>query len=343
MICSLGCSAPQTVVDAAVTLLDSQERASPDKLVSMKKIEHSDLSVYELCLGTNTFGWTSSPEQSFAVLDAYVGGGGNFLDTADVYSAWADGNVGGESEKVIGEWLSKQKGRRDEVVIATKIGKLSPYDGQSPTNVRRAVEDSLRRLRTDHIDLLYAHAEDPKNPTDPAVFAQLAQEGKIRYWGLSNHRPNVVEEVLEAAAEQGVPTPVALQPHYNLAFRKEYEDGLRKVAESFSLSVFPYFSLASGLLTGKYDLGESLSGHRASMVEPYLQEGTPKLLSTLKKVADELNVEPASVAIAWLLAQPTVTAPIASARTAEQLPALLEGTTLTLTPDQLAALNEASA
>ncbi len=318
-------------------------RSNPDKLGDMKNIEHSDLSVYELCLGTNTFGWTSSPEQSFAVLDAYVGGGGNFLDTADVYSAWGQGNAGGESEKVIGEWLGKQKGRRDKVVVATKIGKLEPYDGQSPSNVRRAVEDSLRRLRTDYIDLLYAHAEDPKNPTDPAVFAQLAKEGKIRYWGLSNHRPSVVEKLVEASAEQGVPTPVALQPHYNLAFRKEYEDGLRKIAERFSLSVFPYFSLASGLLTGKYDLSEPLSGDRAAMVEPYVNEGTKNLLATLRKVAAELNAQPASVAIAWLRAQPTVTAPIASARTVQQLPALLEGVTLKLTPEQLATLNKASA
>lgn len=307
----------------------------------MPAIANTDLDVYPLCLGTNTFGWTSSPEESFQVLDEYAGAGGNFLDTADVYSAWAKGNEGGESERIIGEWWGRG-GKRDEIVLATKIGKLAPLDGLKPQIVKEAVDNSLRRLKTDHIDILYAHAEDPDNPTDPELFEELRQAGKIRYYALSNHRAGMVFDCVGAADAAGVPRPVALQPHYNLLHRKEFERGLQPLAEELELAVMPYFSLAAGLLTGKYNLDETLGGARAGMVSEYIGDQTAATLDVVRSVADEHNVEPAAVAIAWLLAQPTVVAPIASARVPKQLSALFEGVSIVLEPEEIELLNSVS-
>ncbi len=307
----------------------------------MATIEHTDLDVYPLCLGTNTFGWTSTPEESFAVLDEYADAGGNFLDTADVYSRWGKGNQGGESEEIIGQWWQKG-GRRDQVVLATKTGKLAPNTGQSRQSVRRAVEESLRRLRTDRIDLLYAHAEDPENPVDPGIYEELRSEGKIRYYGLSNHSADAVRSCVLRAETAGVPGPVALQPHYNLLERAQFEQELRPIAAEYSLAVMPYFSLAAGLLTGKYSQNEALTGERAQMVSSYLGPGTWDVVEAVRSIADGHNVEPAAVAIAWLLAQPTVTAPIASARTAGQLSALFEGVSIVLSESELERLDRLS-
>lgn len=305
----------------------------------MPTIPHTDLDVYPLSLGTNTFGWTSSPEESFAVLDEYAAAGGNFIDTADVYPRWAPGRKGGESEEIIGDWLTS-RGRRNEMVVATKVGKLDPYRGMGEENVRRAVEGSLRRLQTDYIDVLYSHTEDPENPTSPALFEALAQEGKIRYYALSNHSPEKVRETVETAKREDLPGPVALQPHYNMLFRGEYEQGLAPVAAEYDLAVIPYFSLAAGLLTGKYDPNEPITGERAEMVKIYLDDSTGAKLHALQTVADQHNVEPAAVAIAWLLAQPTITAALASARTTAQLPALLEGVSIVLSDEELRMLNQ---
>ncbi len=308
----------------------------------MPIIDSTDLDVYPLCLGTNTFGWTSSPEESFQVLDEYAAAGGNFLDTADVYSQWARGNYGGESEEIIGRWL-QERSSRDEIVLATKVGKLAPNDGQEEALVRRAVEESLRRLGTDRIDLLYAHAEDPSHPTDPQVYERLREEGKIRYYGLSNHSVEATLTCLKESSRLEIPGPVALQPHYNLLHREDFEAGLQQVAKSSGLSVMPYFSLAAGLLTGKYDVDAEPEGPRAGMVSTYLNGRTRRVLKAVESVADNHNVEPAAVAIAWLLAQPTVTAPIASARVPEQLSALFEGVSIVLERDELSLLNRVSA
>ncbi|WP_350258058.1 aldo/keto reductase [Scrofimicrobium sp. R131] len=300
----------------------------------------AELDVYPLCLGTNTFGWTSTRAEAFAVLDEYTAAGGNFLDTADAYVRWA--GQGGESEEIIGQWL-RESGRRAEVVLATKVGKLPPHDGLSAEAVSAAVDASLQRLGVEQIDLLYAHYYDPEHPTDPAIFDRLIRDGKIRTYGLSNHSPAQVREVLEAADRAGVARPVALQPHYNLLLRGEYEGDLQDLTVAEDLAVMPYYSLAAGLLTGKYDLSAPLAGARAQMAGSYLNERTPAIIDAVSGVAQEHNVEPAAVAIAWLLSQRGITAPIASARTPEQLFPLFEGVSIVLSEEELAQLEQASA
>lgn len=311
----------------------------------MVAIGETNLDVYPLCLGANTFGWTSSKEESFAVLDEYVGAGGNFVDTADVYAAWAEGNKGGESETILGSWLTP--GRRDDLVIATKVGLWEQRRGLSAKNVERAAEDSLKRLGTDYIDLYYAHIFDDNIPVEETVhaFARLQEQGKIRHVGVSNFSASQIEQWVAAADAQGVPRPVALQPHYNLVWRRDYEGDLQPVVEKFDLGVMPYQALAAGLLTGKYSaktVAES-AGARSSSVSRHANPKAWETVEVAREVADELNVGVAAVAIAWLLANPTVTAPIASARNAGQLVPLLEGVTVTLTSEELNALNKVSA
>lgn len=298
------------------------------------------LDVYPLCLGTNTFGWTSTPGESFAVLDEYVEAGGNFIDSADSYSAWASGNSGGESELIIGQWLAKGADRSN-IVIATKVGKAPGRTGLSAGTIKDAVEDSLRRLGTDYIDLYYAHAEDLDVPVEESVaaFTELVDEGKIRYVGLSNHSPERIRQWMEIAPAKA--KPVALQPHYNLVCRQDFEEKLLPLAKEYDLAVMPYFSLAAGLLTGKYQ-GKGLEGERAGMVGAYQGNGVAKSVDALIEIAHSHNVEPAAIAIAWLLAQDTVTAPIASARVPSQLPPLLEGVTIVLSSEENTRLDEVS-
>lgn len=300
-----------------------------------------NLDIYPLCLGGNTFGWTSTPEQSWAVLDEYCDAGGNFIDTADVYSQWVPGNSGGESEVIIGQWLQRGSRQRSDVVIATKVGKMAPNTGLGAKAITGAVEASLRRLQTDYIDLYYAHAQDPETPleeTQKAV-ADLLQAGKIRAFGVSNFD---AQTLAAWPWGQGV-DPVALQPHYNLLYRSDYETQLRPLVEEHHLAVMPYYALASGLLTGKYDVQSAISGERADAVRRYVDgvgaAAVDAKLAALRRVAEEHNVEPAAIAIAWLLAQPTVTAPIASARVPQQLPPLLEGASIVLSADDLAILD----
>lgn len=319
----------------------------------MTKIGTSSLDVYPLCLGGNTFGWTADTSQSFAILDEYADSGGNFVDTADVYSAWADGNAGGESEVIIGQWL-QERGKRDELVIATKVGKLAPNDNLSAPAIRAAAEASLRRLGTEHIDLYYAHAEDPHTPLEETVqaFADLTAQGKIRYVGLSNFSPGQIRRWMGVADQLGAPRPVALQPHYNLLYRKTFETTERPVAEEYDLSVMPYFSLASGLLTGKYRgqniIGQQIAGPRSEMIRAYLttkadEEAAEATVEALCQIAEEHNVEPSAIAIAWLLEQPAVCAPIASASKVGQVPPLLEGATLGLDLEEISRLDHLSA
>lgn len=313
----------------------------------MTKIGDSSLDVYPLCLGGNTFGWTTDRAQSYLVLDEYFEAGGNFVDTADAYSAWVPGNVGGESETILGEWFAANK-NRDQVVLATKVAKFPGLQGLAAKTVARAVEASLRRLQTDYIDLYYAHAEDLTVPVEESVeaFQKLREEGKIRQVGLSNHSPERIEQWMAAADDLGAARPVALQPHYNLLWRRDYETYLRPLAERFHMGVMPYYSLAAGLLTGKYASADQVAGDRAKMVGTYLEsdpDGAFAAVRVLREVAETHNVEPAAIAIAWLLHQPTITAPIASARTTAQLAPLLEGVSIVLSPAEIDALDKASA
>lgn len=308
----------------------------------MTQIGFSDLDVYPLCLGGNTFGWTADADTSNAVLTEYADSGGNFIDTADVYSAWAKGNVGGESETIIGSWMKDRQ--RDELVIATKVGMHKKAPGLSRENVERSVEGSLLRLQTDYIDLYYAHLFDEETPLSEqvATFAKLQKEGKIREIGLSNFTPEQVRDWVRHADEQNVRRPVALQPHYNLLWRQPFEGELSSVVAEFDLGVIPYFSLAAGLLTGKYTTEADFLGARAAAVSRHASPQAFHVVEAVREIAAEQNVETASIAIAWLLANPVVTAPIASARTPEQLPPLLEGVSIALADDDKETLDELS-
>ncbi|MER6307924.1 aldo/keto reductase [Streptomyces sp. NPDC001657] len=303
------------------------------------------LSVSPLSLGGNVFGWTADEAESFAVLDAYVAGGGNFIDTADVYSAWVPGNKGGESETVLGNWLAS-RGNRDDIVIATKVGAHPDYKGLSAATIKSAVEESLTRLRTDYIDLYYTHYDDESVEVGEFLTAldDLVRAGKVREIGASNISAQRLEESLAFSDREGVARYVALQPHYNLVSRDTYEGELADVAARNGVSAVPYYALASGFLTGKYRPGTAVDSARSGKAAQYLDtDRGPRVLEALDTVAAAHGAEPATVALAWLAAQPTVAAPIASARTTAQLAPLLAVTDLTLTTSELTLLNEASA
>jgi aryl-alcohol dehydrogenase-like predicted oxidoreductase len=313
----------------------------------MTVIGSSQLDVFPLGLGGNTFGWTSDMETSFAVLDAFVANGGNHIDSADSYSAWVPGNAGGESETIIGEWLAA-RGNRDSVVLATKVGRKPQRRGLSRSNILAAADESLARLRTDYIDLYYVHGDDsPDVPLDEpvSVFHELQQAGKIRYVGLSNFTAPRLREWFAVAAAGGYAPPVALQPLYNLVERASYESELAPVAAEFGLGVLPYYALASGFLAGKYRSADDFAGTaRQPGAARYLNSPTgPAVLAALDAISAERGVEQATVALAWLRTRPNVSAPLASARTVEQLPALLAAARLELTADEIEALDKASA
>ena len=310
------------------------------------RIGRSDIEIFPLNLGGNVFGWTADAQQSFAVLDAFVERGGNFIDTADVYSAWVEGNTGGDSEEIIGQWFEKS-GKRDSTVIATKVSQHPQRQGLSPANVAAGLDDSLKRLRTDHVDLYYAHFDDESvSPEDLAAgFDAVVKAGKARTVGISNLSPQRATAWIEAARAGGLAEPVALQPQYNLLHRGdvEGENGYAALAAKYDLAIFPYFALAAGFLTGKYsgpqDLSQSARGDRLG---DYATPAGFDVVSVVKDVAQEHDVQPASVAIAWLLAK-GVTAPIASARTVDHLDPLFAAVDLTLSDEQVAQLDEASA
>ncbi|WP_037574487.1 aldo/keto reductase [Phaeacidiphilus oryzae] len=305
----------------------------------------SDLTVYPLSLGGNVFGWTADEAESFAVLDAYAAAGGDFVDTADAYSAWVEGHSGGESESVLGRWLAS-RGNRDGIVLATKVGAHPELKGLKPETIRAAADASLRRLGTDRIDLYYTHYDDESVPVEDIIgtLDELVKAGKVRQIAASNISPERLRASLEFSRREGLAGYVALQPHYNLVSRDTYEGELASVAEEFGLSALPYYGLAAGFLTGKYQPGSVAEGARANRVQPYLEsERGRRVLEALAAVAAETGAEQASVALAWLRAQPTVAAPIASARSEGQLPALLASATLELTPEQVTRLTAASA
>ncbi|HEV7897944.1 MAG TPA: aldo/keto reductase [Planosporangium sp.] len=310
----------------------------------MPRINKTDLDVFPLALGGNVFGWTADEGQSAAVLDAYAQAGGNFIDTADSYSAWAPGNSGGESETIIGRWMAG-RGNRDQMVVATKVSQHPEAKGLSRNTIRRAIDASLRRLRTGHVDLYYAHFDDPDTPLEETVAAlgELVGEGKVRYIAASNYTAERLEQWLKFSDAEGLPRIVALQPHYNLVARDKYEGDLADLAAREELSVVPYYALASGFLTGKYRDGATAGDSpRAGGAVAHLDERGRRVLAALDEVAAAHSTAVATVALAWLAAQPTVVAPLASARTVEQLPDLLGVADLRLTADEIRRLTLAS-
>lgn len=311
---------------------------------STKRIGGSDLSVFPLNLGGNVFGWTADEATSFEVLDAYTAAGGNFVDTADVYSAWVPGNSGGESETIIGRWLAA-RGNRDDIVVATKVGAHPDFKGLAAATIKAGAEASLRRLGTDRIDLYYTHFDDESVPVSEIITAldELVRSGKVRYIAASNISAARLRASLEFSTREGLARYVALQPNYNLVSRDTYEGELASVVSEYGLSALPYYGLARGFLTGKYRPGTTVDSPRAGAASQYLEsERGLRVLDALDKTAAEHSVEPATVALGWLAAQPTVAAPIASARTVAQLPALLAVADLQLTPDDLELLDAAS-
>ncbi len=308
----------------------------------MANFADTDLDVHPLCLGGNVFGWTADRDTSFAVLDAYAAAGGNFVDTAEGYSAWVPGNVGGESETIIGEWMAA-RGNRDEIVVATKAGKEG---GLTAANVRAKAEGSLRRLRTDRIDLYYLHYDDPDTPLEETLgaFDALVRDGLVRHVAASNFSAARLEEAIAVTEREGLAPIVALQPLYNLVERPAFEDELLAVCRRAGLATIPYYALAMGFLTGKYrpgaDAGDS---PRAEGAARYLDERGVAVLAALEEVAAARETTVAAVALAWLAAQETVASPIASARSVDQLEELLPMAQLRLSEEELARLTAASA
>jgi aryl-alcohol dehydrogenase-like predicted oxidoreductase len=307
--------------------------------MTRRRVGSTDLEIFPLCLGGNVFGWTCDEAQSFAVLDAYAAAGGNILDTADTYSSWIAGNSGGESETIIGNWMHS-RGNRQRVVVATKVGMWSSLKGLAPATIHTGVEGSLKRLRTDYIDLYYAHIDDPATPLEDTLhaFDDIVRAGKVRYIAASNYTAPRLSEALAISKREGLASFVALQPNYNLVHRTEYEGALRDVCVREGLSCLPYFALASGFLTGKHRQGRAADSARADMVTKYRTPEGDRVLAALERVAQAHGTTMSAVALAWLCADETIAAPIASARTPAQLADLVPSVTLRLTRDELSLL-----
>jgi aryl-alcohol dehydrogenase-like predicted oxidoreductase len=312
----------------------------------MRPLGNSSLSVAPLAFGGNVFGWSVDEKRSFDLLDAFVDAGGNLIDTADVYSAWAPGNRGGESETIIGKWL-KRSGKRQQVLIATKVAKWAEHPGLSPVNIREAVDGSLQRLQVDCIDLYFAHQDDASVPMADTLgeFARLIEAGKIRAIGASNFSASRVADALAISGEQNLPRYECLQPEYNLVSRHGYEAELEPLARRENLGVISYYGLASGFLSGKYrseaDLAKSST--RGGGVKKYLTPHGLGVLAALDEVAKTHGATPAQVALAWLMARPGISAPIAGATSVEQLRETWAATALNLGAGDIAALDQASA
>ncbi|MBB3342462.1 aldo/keto reductase [Luteimonas sp. RC10] len=312
-----------------------------------RELGHSGLRISPLAFGGNVFGWSADEATSFALLDECVALGIDLIDTADVYSAWADGNTGGESETLIGKWLQRS-GKRHEVTIATKVAKWSQRPGLSPANIQAACEDSLRRLRTDMIDLYQAHEDDPSVPLEDTLgaFSRLIEQGKVRAIGASNYTAPRLAEALEVSRRHGLPRYETLQPPYNLVDRAGYERELEPLVREHGLGVIGYYALASGFLSGKYrsesDAAKS-SARGAQVVKQYLNPRGKRILGALDDVACRHAATVAQVALAWLIARPGITAPIVSATSLAQLRELAAARTLLLSKADIAALDSASA
>jgi aryl-alcohol dehydrogenase-like predicted oxidoreductase len=319
-------------------------RPGGDNLAIIARLGHTDLDVFGLCLGGNVFGWTIDEQRSFEVLDAYVAGGGNFIDTADIYGGRGPEGPGA-SERIIGRWI-RARGNRDQLVIATKVGASAEHRGLSAEAISAASEASLERLEIDRIDLYYSHLDDPATPLEETLgaFQRLIDAGRIRYAAASNYSAARLTEALELGERDGLARYVALQPHYNLMEREPYESELRPVCERYGLACVPYFALARGFLTGKYRRGgaEVSSPRAAGVRESYLNDHGFAVLDALDEIAAAHGTTVAAVSLAWLLAQPTVLAPIASATSTEQLAELLPATELELSLYELERLAAAS-
>src|SRR5579864_3184073 len=314
--------------------------------MDMRKLGNSGLAVSRICLGGNVFGWTADEPMSHRLLDRFLAAGGNFVDTADSYSTWAPGHKGGESESVIGSWLKSRK-NRDKVIIATKVGsEVAGKKGLSRSYILTEVEESLKRLETDYIDLYQSHRDDPATPVEETLeaYAQLVRQGKVRVIGCSNFTAERVRESLAASRKHGWPRYESLQPHYNLYERAAYETTLEPLALEEKLGVIPYYSLASGFLTGKYRSQDDLKkSPREQAAKKYLNDRGFRILQALDQVAERHQSKPAQVALAWLMARPSITAPIASATSVEQLKELAQATKLELDRESMEKLNKASA
>jgi len=315
--------------------------------MKLRQIGNTGIQVAPLALGGNVFGWTADEETSFKVLDAFVDAGFNLVDTANTYSKWLPGHQGGESETVIGKWF-KKSGKRVKVIIATKVG-MEMGDGKkglAKSYILEEVEASLKRLQTDHIDLYQSHQDDANTPLEETLeaYAQLIKQGKVRVIGASNYKADRLREALKISEQKGIPRYECLQPHYNLYEREDYEKNLEPLVREKNIAVIPYFSLASGFLTGKYrteaDFGSSARG---GGMKKYFNDRGFRILAALDEVSKEYETSLAAVAIAWLIAKPSITAPIASATSVRQVDHLIRGAELQLTSASIAKLDQASA
>jgi aryl-alcohol dehydrogenase-like predicted oxidoreductase len=304
-------------------------------------IPATTLDVYPLCLGGNVFGWSADEGQSQAILDKYTELGGNFIDTADVYSDWVEGNVGGESEVIIGNWL-KARGNRHQLVIATKVAKMTTRPGLRPENIIAACNESLQRLQTDHIDLYYSHYDDKDVPIAETLgaYQTLISEGKIRYIGASQHTGARLQEAINIANKENLPKYLVLQDQYNLVFRDPFESEQQEVLKANNISAIPYCGLARGFLTGKYRPGVTVDSVRASAVVDYQNDHGYGVIAAMDAIAKSHNASISAIALAWLRANPQVSTPIASARTVEQLLEIMK--VVELTGDEVALLNKVS-
>jgi aryl-alcohol dehydrogenase-like predicted oxidoreductase len=314
--------------------------------MQLRQLGRSGLSIAPIAFGGNVFGWSVDEQRTFQLLDAFVDAGFNLIDTADVYSAWVPGNRGGESETLIGKWL-KRSGKRDKVLIATKVAKWVEHSGLSPININEAVEGSLKRLQTDHIDLYQAHEDDATVPLSETLgaFGRLIEAGKVRAIGASNYNADRLAEALKVSREHNLPRYESLQPEYNLVSRAGYEKELEPLIRQEGIGVINYYALASGFLSGKYhsEADLSKSSARGGSVKKYLTPQGMKVLAALDDIAATHKATPAQVALAWLIARPGITAPIASATSVEQLQEILGAASVSLSSSEIAALDDASA
>ena len=307
----------------------------------MITIPETDLVVHPLCLGTNVFGWSSDEAESHQVLDAYAAHGGNFLDTADVYSQWKPGNQGGESETIIGKWLTKRD--RSKIVVATKVSMLNTRPGLSAENILAACDDSLRRLQTDYIDIYYSHRDIAETPLEETLgaYAELVAAGKVRYIAASQHTGARLQEALNVSAANGFPAYIALQDQYNLIYRQPFESEQQPVLANYNLSAIPFYGLARGFLSGKYRPGIKVESVRAEGVAEFYNDKNWAVLDKVREIAQDHNVPVAAVSLAWIRSNPQVSTPIASARTVEQLEEIV--LIVELSNAELASLNSLSA
>ena len=313
-----------------------------------KQLGQTELYTSPIVFGGNVFGWTANEKESFKLIDKFLDMGFNMIDSADVYSRWADGNSGGESETVLGKYM-KERGNRDKITLTTKVGSSMQEGGDkdiSKEHIFKAVEDSLRRLQTDYIDLYFTHWDDNKTPVEETLgaYQKLIEQGKVRYIGASNLSAERLKESLDASKEQNLPKYEVFQPEYSLVQRDKFEGDIQKICQENNLGVTSYFSLASGFLTGKYSSKEDVEGtDREMFLKDYFDERGKKILKALKDISDHRNISQAGIALRWIIQRPGITAPIASTTKAEHFKSFKEAIDIELSSEEMQKLNEASA